>query len=505
MMPNLIGKSGGAGRRLATRASRTVVPMALLTGAMLTGACYNFNISDPNGPTLGGLTQNPTAAGVAAAAVGLFAAARADMVSFIWRTESMGRDAINLSDNNQPDYAEPFFGPLSSSGFGGSVWGTEYSAIRDADILIDGAPKAHDLPAGQQALAVGYAQTEKALMLMFVVETHGYLGAPVDVDRPPDAPPAPFVTEDSVYATILHTLDSARTNLAAGAGADFPFTFPPGYANFNTPATFRQFTWALTAKALCMRATAQSETANPQPAASFYAQALHPALDSAFLSTNSADFSNGVSFDYSTGPGDVKNTLSDPLSSKTFFALPFVVSDAQTQTGGALDQRVLDKVVASADTQVIGGIPLTGTLKFTVYLQGTSVNLNAPIPVLRDEELVLLKAEAEIGTGDLASAVGDLNAVRVGSGHLPAYSGAMTVPALTVELLYNRRYSLLWEQGARWIDARRFNRFDLIEPGWNGVTGFNNPQIPHVMPIPSSECQARELGSFCNPLNTHGP
>jgi hypothetical protein len=130
---------------------------------------------------------------------------------------------------------------------------------------------------------------------------------------------------------------------------------------------------------------------------------------------------------------------------------------------------------------------------------------NAPIPIIRDEELVLLRAEAEIGTGAFAGAVADINAVRQGSGNLPAYSGPVSAPALVAELLYNRRYSLLWEQGTRWIDARRFNLLSTIEPGWNNVSGFANPAVPGVMPIPNTECQARSLGSVCNPLNTHFP
>jgi len=488
------------------RITRVKAAAGMLLATAASMACYNFNISNPNGTSQGQFTGSPNATAIAAAATGMFAAARNDMVSFNWRTGSMGRDAINLSDNNQPDYAEPFFGPLSSSGFGGSDWGAEYVTIRNANLLIDATPKAADLSAGQQALAIAVAQTEKALMFMYIISTRGYLGAPVDVDRPADAAPAPFVNEDGVYATILATLDSARTNLAAGASASFSFPLPNGYSSANTPATFRQFTWALTAKALCFRASTQSESPGPVTAATLYASALL-ALDSAGLaaSPDPTTFANGVYFDFSTAPNDSRNSLSDPLNSKTFFALPFVMSDAQTQTGGVLlDQRVLNKVTASVDTQVIGGIPLTGTIKFTNYLSNGTVNLGAPIPLLKLEEEVLLRAEAEIKTGATAAAVSDLNLIRTNSGNLPAYSGALTDTALVGELLYNRRYSLLWEQGARWVDARRFNRLATIEPGWSNVAGFTNPQVPHVMPIPNTECQGRSLGSVCNPLNTSG-
>jgi len=495
----------GAATRLRARAAALGIA---LTGAVIAG-CYNYNITDTNGSTLSQLEQNPTRANVAAAVTGLFAAARGDITSFIWRVGSMGREGVNLSGNNQPDYAEPYFGPLSSSEFGGSNWTSEYEAIRDADIIIDAVPKAPDLQPGEKAATLAVAQTIKSLMFMYVVETRAFLGAPVDVDRAPDAPPAPFVTEDSVYATILHTLDSARVHLAAGVGAgtSFPFTLPPGYASFNTPATFDQFTWALTAKALCFRATAQSENTGGPGAAALYALAL-TALDSSFISAVPANFANGVYFDFGPGPGDFTNDLSEPLTGATFFADSFNLTDAQLQTGGALDQRALTKIAPippGTSPQVLGGIPIAGTLKFTIYLSNGNANPAAPIPVIRDEELVLLRAEAEIGTGNLGAAVTDLNTVRQGSGNLPAYSGAVTAPALINELLYNRRYSLLWEQGTRWIDARRFAVLNTIEPGWNNVSGFSNPQVPLVMPVPSTECQSRNLGAVCNPLHTSGP
>jgi hypothetical protein len=89
----------------------------LIAAAVVSAACYNFNITDPNGQTLQGLS-NPSEASVSAAMTGLFSASRQDIESIIWRIGSMGREAINLSGNNQPDYAEPYFGPLSSTQFG---------------------------------------------------------------------------------------------------------------------------------------------------------------------------------------------------------------------------------------------------------------------------------------------------------------------------------------------------------------------------------------------------
>jgi starch-binding outer membrane protein, SusD/RagB family len=471
--------------------------LAAVAATLLFAACYNYNLTDPNNQSLSSLTDNPTRASIGAAVTGIFDQQRSDAQSFIWRLGSMGREGINLSGNNQPDYQEPYFGPLSSSEFGASDWAAEYVAIRDANIVIDAVGKAPDMSTPEKALTTAVAQTSKALMFLRLVQTRAQLGAPIDVDRPPSATPAPFVSEDSVYATVLHALDSARANLTAGASAAFPFPIPPGFSNFATPATFAQLTWGMTAQALVDRATAQSHAAGQPGSATYYAQAL-TALGSSFLPNGapaSSNFTLGAYFDFSSALGDVTNALSDPLTGVTFFALAEADSDAQLQVGGTqIDARALAKIEpipVGSPPQVISGVPIQGTLKFTVYFEAGNPNPASPIPILRYEELILLRAEAEIGTGNISAAVNDLNFVRENSGNLPPYSGATTPAALITELVYERRYSLMWEQGTRWNDARRFGILNTIPVAVPGGA------VPTVMPIPTTECDARNLPTPC--------
>ncbi len=484
---------------LGRGAHRTAALAGTIAALLGAAACYSFNIADPNGPTLSSLTGTPNHANLAAAATGIFQSSRIDQTRLIWYIGSFGREGANLSNNNQPDWEEPFFGPVNASEDGGRLWFDYYTAIRNANNYIDAVPKATDLVAADKAASVGFAETIKALMFLYIVELHGNLGAPVDVDRPVTAPPAPFVTEDSVYGYIIGLLDSARTNLAA-AGTSFPFVTPPGYSAFNTPQTWRPYTWALTAKAEVMRATASATCGAP-----CYAAAL-VALDSSFISPAPANFGVGPAFDYSAGSGDLVNELSEPLSGPNFFSIALDDSTgddsmpaAQAQLSGQPDLRVLNKIalVPGGVPSVAGGI--FSALKFTVYFSNGSPNVAAPIPIIRDEELILLRAESEIGTGDLADAVNDLNIVRENSGGLPPYAGAVTQSALVTELLYNRQWSLLWEQGTRWIDARRFNLLSTIP------TYVPGGAVPTRMPIPTDECNARSLPSTsagCSPLGT---
>ncbi len=474
--------------------------LALSAGVFATAACYDFNVTDPNNPSTQSIYSNPTRANLGAAATGMFDQSRRDITSFIWRLGSMGREGANISGNNQPDYQEPYYGPLSNTQFGGSDWDAQYVGIRDDNLYLDAVPNspATELSPAEKAASLGFGETLKALSLFYIVLTRAQLGAPVSVDLNPAAPPAPFVGEDSVYRAIIDLLADARTKLnsANTAGASFPFVLPPGYTNANAPATFAQFTQALAAKAWVFRATDVNGCAGSKATCYTNAMALLDSLfTSSYASTIPANFQNGVSFDFSSSPGDQGNDLSDPLTGVIYFALPEQVTDAQLQTDNKTpDARVGAKILPKVGSpQSTGTFPIQGTLKYSIYLTGGAANPAHPIPIIRDEELVLLRAEAELGLGQLTNAMSDINVTRQGSGNLPALVGSLSADSLLTQLLYERRYSLMWEQGTRWTDARRYGRLSSIPadvPQWN---------VPSIMPVPNSECLARALGNVCTP------
>lgn len=456
---------------------------AALAGLLVVGAC-NFDILNTNQPTQDDLITNPTRDKLSAAATGLFASARGGIQGFIWRLGSMGREGINLSGNNQPDFIEPYYGPINGGGsFGGTQWGDRYTAIRSGNIYLAALANDKDLSAAEKAASSGFAKTLNALALLYIVEARAGLGAPVDVGRDVTAGPAPFVSEDSVYGYILELLNSGQSDLAAG-GAAFPFPVPPGFTGFDTPGTFVQFNRALAAKANNLRATAGCGG----NAGNCYTASL-AALAASFIDPTPASFPSGVFFDYSTAPGDAQNTLSDPLNGLTFFALQDDTAQADTQATGQKDQRALDKIAPAGIVQNLSAIPIPGELKFTVFLTGGAADPGHSIPIIRDEELILLRAEAEWFTGAKAAALTDLNLVRQNSGALPATTvGTGDADSVFVKaLLYERRFSLLWEQGTRWIDARRFGRLSDIPVAVPGG------HVPSAMPVAKSECDALGL------------
>ena len=465
----------------------TAIAAALVAAA----ACANFDVTNPNQPTLDDLLANPTRGKLSAAATGLFSRSRSEITSFIWRVGSMGREGINLAGNNQPDYQEPYFGPLSPSGFGGALWQSRYTLIRDANTYIEALGKTTDLSAGEKAVAEAMAETQKALAFMYIIETRAKLGAPVDVGRAIDAAPAPFVSEDSVYGYAIALLTDAYTKLQANASVSFPFPLPPGYSGFDQPATFARFVKALTAKANVLRATAGCGTA-------CYTAALTALAGSFIDTTSAANLQSGVYFDFSNSPNDQANDLSEPLNGVRYFADSAILYQRAQTNGNTTDLRLTSKTaLATADApQSIPNVDITGTLKFTRYFTGGQPDPTHAIPIIKNEELILLLAEAEYETGKTSAALANLNFVRVNSGGLAPLAGFADNNAFISALLYEREFSLLWEQGTTWIDARRFNRLGTIP------TGVTSGNVPAVMPIPAAECAARNLPGNCTPLGS---
>ena len=115
---------------------------------------------------------------------------------------------------------------------------------------------------------------------------------------------------------------------------------------------------------------------------------------------------------------------------------------------------------------------------------------NTPIPIIKNEELILLHAEASIGLNDLTTATTDLNLIRTASGGLAPVALFATPQAAITELLYNKRYSLLYEGGHSWIDYRRYGR--LTDLATNERPGPPPDKIFPTLPIPTAEVQAHQ-------------
>jgi starch-binding outer membrane protein, SusD/RagB family len=443
-----------------------LLPVLALVGA---GGC-DYDIANPNSPEVIG--ENPSAAQVGAAANGILIATRQDIADWALDGAIWGREAFRIDPADTRFVQEMMQGPLDpgSRAFGGDHWLEPYSAIRSANDLLAVITTASSLTPEQQSATSGFAHTLQAYNFTIVLSSHTQDQIPVDVGRDASAPPAPFVTNAEAWNHVIALLDQGATELVGDA---FPFTLPAGFAGFNTPATFLQFNRALRARVAVYRGD--------------YAGAL-TFLSQSFLDP-AAPLDRGVYMDFGTGAGDVANPLAVSSQTSENFGHPTLETQAQLQLGGALDQRFLNKLVKRPSRS--GGTTDTDPVQtFSSDLGWIRYpSPNSPIPIIKNEELILLRAEANINLNQVAPAVTDLNVVRQTSGLLAPYAGAVDQPSLINELLYNKRYSLMYEGGHSWIDYRRYGLTANLQ-------AIDRPGPPPdviflTLPIPAAETQPR--------------
>lgn len=416
----------------------------------------NFDISNPNSPDPIG--NNPTRERIGNVATGLLIGTRSYYPGWILNTSIIGREGYRF-DGSEPRYtSEALTGALDGGGFiGGSQWLGPYRNIRSANTLLAVLPTASNLSAEEINAASGFTRTMQALDLLNVLAGHTQDSIPIDVGSDPTAPPAPFVTNAAAYDHVERLLDSAQTELNNG-GTSFPFDLGAGFADFSTPGDFVKVNRALRARVDVYRQN--------------WAQALTD-LAGSFIDTLTPRLGLGAYLRYGTGSGDATN----PLLATENFAHPQLRDSAQLQPGGQPDQRFLDKT-NPRQSQTTSG--LTSDLAWAVY-----PNPNSPIPIIRNEELILIRAEANLQLNNLGAARDDINYVRVNSGGLAPLAAFGTQAAALNALLYERRYSLLFEWGHRWIDMRRYGRLNQLPLDRTGDVVYT------TFPIPTDEVLPR--------------
>jgi len=265
----------------------------------------------------------------------------------------------------------------------------------------------------------------------------------------------PFVSKSEALAGIRAFLEDGASDLANGGDA-FPFIFPSGFSGFDTPATFLQVNNAIAARV----AAYQDDD-----------QAILSFLDNSFLNLDSEDIDKGVFYNFSEDQKSITNPLfisaNGTSAAQARIVEPSFVTDSTTGDARLSKIVQLDASVTLDD--------LTGD--FIVYRYTSNSDV---IPIIRNEELILLYAEANISINP-AEAVNALNIIRESAGLAP-YSGATDTTSLTDEMLTQRRYSLFAE-GHRWIDVRRYGRLDDLP------LARSDDDIFSQFPIPLTENQ----------------
>ncbi|MBA3558508.1 MAG: RagB/SusD family nutrient uptake outer membrane protein [Gemmatimonadaceae bacterium] len=466
--------------------TRTLTAGAL---ALLAAGCSSDRLVVPDfqNPTSGQISSDPLSA-LQFLATGILRVDRDNIGPYISGVGILGRESYNYTPTegrNHTGYVQT----VNSKSFGGvALFSGRYVNLRNIFNFIELVEGASDatLSATQKSAALGFAHTFEAFTLLYVINTRDSIGAVVQVQSDPNAL-SPFVSRDSVFNYIIGRLDAADAELAAG-GSAFPFALDGGFSppagvtgtSFTSVAQFRKFNRALAARVNAYRASLGISGCGAPRSATCYTTVLAN-LAQSFLSTTPADITSlGIFRPFSTAANEVQNPLRSGVSA---IVAHFKVDSGVQFNGTTADLRFTRKITTFAGRNAAS--PTIGVRTTFDHRQFTSAT--ASLPVLRNEELILLRAEAKWFTGDKAGAIADLDLVRTVSGGLAPYGAAgiaFSESQFIEALLYERRFSLFFE-GHRWIDLRRFGRLNQL------TLDLPTHVIVSRLPVPQGECLIR--------------
>lgn len=429
-----------------------IYSLIFVSAAALLSSCQK-DYGNLNSPTEESFLSNASSSDLNNLVTGTESGMRTNMALYLDDVGSIGRENYRFSAS-EPRYVTDLLGAdqatLSNSNFYiTNTWASRYRVVKNCNTLIQAATNSNLITTGEKSGYIGFAQTIKAYQLLLCLNQTDSNGIRLDVSNP--AALGPIVPLQQSLAAIQAMLDSGKTALQ---NATIVFPLSSGFNGFSDAAGLIQFNRALSARV--------------QVYLSNWSAAL-TALTESFYGLNK-DINLGVYSVFGTGSGDQLDPAFIPQNQtgEVRVAHPSYATDIV-----AGDDRISKATLRTAVASLDG---LSSNRDVWVYTSST-----APMGIVRNEELILINAEANIQTNDFTDAVAALNVIR-NKHNLPNYSGALTQPALINEMLYERRYSLYME-GHRWIDLRRYNLLGTLpidRPGDN---------VWSLFPLPVSEQQ----------------
>lgn len=423
---------------------------------------------DPNNSELQNIIDNPSRSDISTLVSGTEAGLRTELRIYHINVGMIGREMYRFlaaEPRNTGDLLGKGNAQLDAGSFYITrTWASFYRVIRNANITIEAATTLNNNGAySDEELngTLGYAKTMKAYQYLMALTQTNENGIRQQLEDDIFNTGNLLSPADS-YQLIADLLDEAATNLT-NAGSAFPFNLSSGFDGLNTPDTFRQFNRALRARV---------EVYRPQPD---WNAVLTNYLPESFID-ETADLELGAYHVFSTATNDLLNQVfADPQagSGDSWVAHNSWVEDAETG-----DLRVDQKVQLRDEPAALD--ELTSDYGLFVYQSQT-----APMPILRNAELLLIRAEAlaqRNNAGDLDAAENDLNVIRNAAGLGNFSRGAGGQAEVIDEMLNQRRYELFFE-GHRWVDMRRYDRLDELpidRPGDNVWVSFPIPENENV-------------------------
>ena len=435
---------------MTRKLDRSIYTLLLLSAAtVLSPSCKVDVINDPNNPGASTITVNASLAELQNLVDGIESGMRDNLGNYYDGVGVIGREFYRYSTSD-PRFTSDLLGKGNAVLDNNTFYTTNpfdarYRVVKNTNILIKALQNTKaSISTDQRRAGIAYAETIQAYELLMVFNQQYGNGIRVDVSDPNHL--GPFLSKDSSLGAIQDLLNKANNDLQ-GNSANLPFTTS---LYSNVAGDFSRLNRAFAARVAIYRQDwGQAGTA----------------LAGSFLKML-GDLNFGAYHLFSTAGGDQLNPQFFPLNSngETRVVEPSFITDA-----AAGDKRVTSKTSKRTSTAFQDG--LQSDYDFYVYQSNI-----ASIPLIRNEELILIDAEVQAQTGNSANAITAINIIRNAAG-LAAYAGATDLNSLITEILNQRRYSLFGE-GHRWIDMRRYDKLTLLpldRPGDHVWTQFPRP------------------------------
>jgi len=421
-------------------------PIFIVLTAIAFIGCGDLSFDNPNAPTIEIAEDIPIQNFVTGAEAGM----RVELWIYLRDVSIIGREAYYFEPADPRYTGELMNNRLDPGGFLVTrPWIARYNVISNTETLLNiKAPQlvGADL-ADEKAGLEGFAKTIQAYQLLMNLNLQNENGIQFDFS----GSFTPFKSKSESFTAIANLLNEADTDLGNG-GVAFNFELSSGFDGFDTPATFAQFNRALRARV----AVYMGE----------YATAL-TALENSFID-ETGDLNLGVYHVYSDGLGDLTNNMFEAPDADVIKLMGHPTFETDAESG---DSRFAAKVIKRPAAATFDN--LSTDLGITVFSSSTD-----PVSIIRNEELILLRAEANIGLGNYATAEADINVIRDAAGL--ADSPTLDATNALDLLLHEKRYSLFLE-GHRWIDMRRYGKLADLP------IDRNTDEMVISFPIPETE------------------
>ena len=426
---------------------------SLLVLTLITfSSCEIDEVVDPNNPSVGSATSNASLPEMQFLITGLEASNRGYFTNASQMFGAFGREVWPFFASDPRfigDWLNIGGGGTYSDFFGsGGTYTTPYRTVKQANVIIEAANNSGLITAQQVSEAKGIAKTIKGFQLLWPILQQWNNGIRIEVEDPLN--PGPRVGVDNpqeAFNAILSVLNDGLSDLNA-AGSSPNFGLSTGFAGFESPSDFAKFN-----RAVAARTALYAEN---------YAEALN-ALNASFMdldvdAASSDKMFLGPAHVYGNPP-DAQNPLFAPFDQPTariLIAHPAWIEDALPG-----DERLNKVQQLLTNTQTNGGLrDAAGNLLVGEYQDARWASNGSSIPFIRNEELILIYAEAKLKTGDAAEAVRAINIVRNTWGVGEFDGNGKSEDEIIEEILFQRRYSLWCEAGHRWVDLRRTGKLD---------------------------------------------